>query len=221
MATYTLTLSDGGFDPAFSGDLNDFKDEIIANISASITSSDVLFGRVGNPMPPVDGTWTFPWLDNGVWKRYSGGTFVPVTLKVGDATHTTVLGGIPTADRNILFPDKSGTVALTTDVYSRPTTVLTGTTPVVDWSTSDNFYELLTANTTFDVGGATSFSLPGQTITIATARSSNVTPTFTGVSWTGGTQPASVYTSGTTTDLWGFKNIAGTIYGTLLAANLS
>lgn len=211
MATLNVTFTDGGFPANFSGDLNAFKDAIIQYLVGNIDSSNIILGKIGGSAPVAD---VGPWLDNGIWKSWNGSAYAPTKIYIGDATANVAIFNTAalTANRTITFPDKDGTIALTSDLFNgRATTVLTGTTPTIDWSTSNNYYELLTGNTTI----AMTKSVAGQKIFVSLVNSgTSYTVTWTGVSWPGGTTPTQTASG---TDLYILQNVAGTIYGRQLA----
>ncbi len=214
MPDLPVPLTDTGFPDPFVGDAQAFKDAWFAHIGATISSDNLLFGQIGGSAPLTNiGLW-LDTVGGGVLKYWktADSAYVPVKVDIGNNTDTvTLLAATLTADRTATFPNKTGTVALTSDVFTpRATVVLTGTTPTIDWSVSNSFFINLTGNTTF----ASSNSQPGQEIMVAVAQPSSHTITFTGVLFPGGS--ADAVASGTT-DLFIIRNTAGSLYGQQLA----
>lgn len=201
-----ITPVDAGFPANFSGNLEAFKNAIIANLSFTAPDDTVMAGRVGGAAPTSN---VGPWLDSGVWKVWSGSAYVPAAIVVGDSGHQArlIAPGL-TADRDYTLPDRTGVIATTDDLYGgRPAVILTGTTPDIDWSASNNFYQSISANTTYKFLNG----IPGQEIFVVVVATGAFTATFpTTVSWGTGTTIAQTSTG---TDVYIFKNVAGAVYG--------
>lgn len=206
MATQTITFTDGGFPNNFSGNLEDFKNAIIDNLIGTIDSDNIIMGKIGGTAPTSN---IGLWLDQQTVKVWSGSSYVPAKIVFGGSTNqvTFTTSGV-TANRTITFPDKDGTVALTSDVYGgRATIILGAVTPQnIDWSLSNNFYKAPVANNVFNMIN----SLPGQKISFIINATGTITMTFNGVSFPTGLD---IVQTASGVDLWEFKNIAGTIYG--------
>jgi hypothetical protein len=145
-----------------------------------------------------------------VWKYWNGTAYTPFKVWVGDPNHVVQLNADSlTTNRVQNLQDKDGTIALTSDLFSgRPTQILSGATPSIDWSSSGTYSILLSANTTF----TSTLSQPGQEIYIAITNPSTYTVTWpSNFTWPGGTPPTQSVTN--KTDLYRLKNVAGTIYG--------
>jgi hypothetical protein len=217
MATFTFSFGTSGFPTTFVDDLAAFKDAFAASLTASISTDNLLTGKIGGSAPTSD---IGPWFDVSggyVWKRWNGSAYVPIDLKLGNGSfNLTLVAGTLTANRTVLFQNDDGTVAYLDDVYNKRTTVvITGTTPNVDWSASETFFYSLTANRTFTMSN----SLPSQEIALAVSATGAFTITWpTDVVWAGGTPPAQTSTA---TDVYIFTNIGGTIYGRREIANAS
>lgn len=213
MPTYPLTFSDSGFPDPFTGSDQDFVDAFLQYLSASISSNNLLLGQIGGTMPVSN---VGPWLDGNVWKIWDGSTYVPATQQISNSGFTITFGAETlTGDRTPQFQDKSGTVAMLSDVYDgRGTIVLPSTsTPEFDWSQSFSFYKSMSANNT------ASFSnyLPGQTIHVLISHVGTNTMTWPSyVKWEGGSEPAQTPSG---VDLYEFFNLAGTIYGKQVGAD--
>jgi hypothetical protein len=199
----------------FSGTLQDFQSRFLLNLHGHIADTQVLAGQIGGAQPTTN---VGPWLNNDVWYVWNGAEYVPTSVKVGGAGYTVQLSSPTTVGTGLsttlssnvqTLQDKSGTVALLDDVYTgRAVTVLTGTTPTIDWSQGHNFFELLTGNTTIKVAN----SIDGQKIVVA-LRNSGTSYTVTwpsSIFWTGGSAPTQTASK---TDLYVLRNIGGSIFG--------
>lgn len=208
-----ITLTNSGFPVDFSGNLESFKDAIASSLIGNVDSSNLILGKVGGSMPSSD---IGPWLDNRTWKAWNGSTYAPMKIVVGNATNQVTFDAAAlTADRTITFPDKGGTLALTSDLNGGRETVIVSSN-VIDWSLSNNFFKAMGADVTFSQIN----SVAGQEVTLAVVKTgpTNFTATFGSlISWPTGTQPAqTTWTAGTVTDLWIFKNVGGTKYGRII-----
>lgn len=214
MAIDDLTFVDTGFPDPFNGDVQDLVDAFVANLAASVNSTNYILGQVGGSAPLTD---IGPWLDGDTWKVFVTSAYVPATLKLTSGSFTTTFSSQTlTANREVQFQDKAGIVAMTSDVYAgRGTHVVTGTSAVLDWSLFSSFFQSITANTTVILNS----TLPGQTVTYLVSATGAFTLFFAaGVQWAGGAQPVQTSTG---VDLYEFHNSAGTIYARRIAANLS
>ncbi len=126
-----------------------------------------------------------------------------------------------TGSHDMVFQDKTGTIANLIDIYApRSTTILTGATPSIDWSTTFDFFELLSANTTFTFAN----KLDGETITVCLQNLGTAfTATWPTLKWPGGTPPTMPISTGTpggsAIGIYTFRDIHGTIYGELVNAS--
>lgn len=207
-----VTFTTGSF--AFlGGGPEDLKDAIVAGLRATIPSDNLLLGQIGGTQPAL-GSGVVLWFNNGSWYYHvGGGVYQPVLIKVGTGTFTVTLAqpGTPyAANRTQTLQDKTGIIALTSDVYNpRPTITLSAaTTMVADWSASFSFYhQLVITGTLIQLANG----LPGQEIKIVVynATSSAFTLTFpTYVSVIGGTaMPFTPTHPGT--DMYIIRNVAG------------
>lgn len=212
MATQ-ITFTDTGFPgTTFSGTVQDLVDAFLQYLGGTIPdpgAGSVLVGQIGGSAPVAD---VGPWLDNRTWKVWNGSAYKPAVLAIGDATNVITFAGSPTAARTQTFQDKTGTVALTSDVFApRASIDLSAVSHAIDWSTSFSFFETIGANTVFTSAN----SLPGQSAVVRiTASGADRTATFpTSFLWdaAGGASPFTVQSG--TTDLFLLKNVGGTIYG--------
>ena len=205
MPDLVLTPVDNGFPVNFSGTLEQFKDAIIQYTTLTVDADSVVEGRVGGAAPTDH---TIPWLDGRVWKAWDGSAWTALDVIISNGGHNVELSAATlTADRDIIFPNKDGTVALTADLFGATSSMIIPGTNIIDWSESNNFYRSISANTTFTFKN----SVPGQEIAVIIVATGSYTTTFP-ANWSGShAQTASG------TDLYIFKNVAGVIYGRQLA----
>lgn len=207
--------------PDFRGDLQDFQERFLLNLTGKISETQVLIGQVGGAMPTTN---IGPWLNNDTWYIWNGASYVPTTVKIGGNGYVVQLAPTPTSiapgsgtasnflpDRTQILQDKDGTIALTSDIYQgRAAVTLTGSTPTIDWNLGHHFVETLPANTTIKMIN----SQDGQSIVVAlrnNATSFTVTwPTTPAIYWSGGSAPTQTASK---TDLYLFYNIGGSIFG--------
>lgn len=205
MSAVTLTLAPSAFSVNPAWTIEQYHQALIASISSSTTSSLVMLGQVGGSAPVSN---VGPWLNGTTWFAWNGSTYVPATIKVGDATYQITLAGTPTVNRTITLPDASGTLALTSDTTRATVSPTVSATTTIDWSLSNSFAIALDKNITI----ANTNSLSGQEISIAIYNPAAWTVTWPGsVSWSGGTAPTQ--TTGAKTDVYRLCNIGGTVYG--------
>lgn len=206
MSTVNLLLVPSVFSSNPTWTLEQFHQALIASITTSTTSSNVILGQVGGILPVSN---IGPWLNGTTWFSWNGSTYVPATIKVGGATYQVTLAATPTANRTITLPDKDGTLATTDDLNTgRGTTTLSGAGPNMDWSLTGSFALSLTANTTLTVSN----SLPGQIVQFAIYNPASWTFTWpASINWSGGVAPTAP--ASTKTDVHELKNIGGVIYG--------
>lgn len=210
--TAPIVFADGGFPDPFTGTPEDFRAAFFMWITSTVVidgPGGIILGQVGGSQPLTDiGAWLNSDGD-GSWYHWDGvSTYVPDSVLIGNSTHfvnlvAPGLGG----DRTATFPDKDGIVAFTTDIYvPRPTIALSGTTPVIDWSTTNSFFINITAPTTF----TSNLSLPSQVVFIAVTNGGGTTLTWP----TEFLFPAPGYVPVVTgqTDLFVLRNIAGTVH---------
>jgi hypothetical protein len=204
----------------FSGTLQDFQDRFLLNLRGSIDETQVLTGQIGGPPPTQD---VGPWLNGTTWHIWNGSEYVPSMVKIGGAGYVVQLGDYTTSgdgasllpDRFQTLQDKDGTVALLSDIYAgRPTIVLSGATPTIDWSLSNNFTQVLPSNITVSMKN----SQPGQEVVVTlknNATSYTVTWAATpAIFWPAGTPPSQTASK---TDMYILKNIGGSILGRQVA----
>ncbi len=217
MANYTFSFTTSGLPSTFVGTVDALIAAWTASLGATISSSNVLLGAVQSSTPAAALT---PWLDTSVpaWKVWNGTAYVPVLIKLGTSAHQITFDTDSlSANRTVSFQDKDGIVAYLDDVYSRrPTSIIPAGSPsTIDWSLSETFYKLISINQVFNMSN----SLPGQEIDVII--DSTGTPSL-GNTWNAvqfGTAPFTQTSGGK--DWYHFSNIAGTIYGTQAAADLS
>lgn len=208
MTTVTLAPAASAFSPNPTWTVEQYHQALIASITTSTTSSNVVLGQVGGTTPASN---VGPWLSDTAWYVWNGSAYVPSTIKVGGATYQVTLAGTPTANRTITLQDKDGTLATLDDIRTgQGTTTLSGTSVTVDWSLSDSFALSLSGNTTV----AMSNSQPGQVKRVAIYNSSTHTVTWSGVAWPSGSAP--VQTTGGKSDIYILSNIGGSIFGRFL-----
>lgn len=198
-----IKFQDGTF-TFTSGDPEDLKDAIVSGLQAVVDGDYIIPGRIGGAQP-TDGR---VWLNDGAWYYFDGALYRPIKIKVGNTSFQIELISNPTADRTQTLQNKTGTIALTSDIYTpRPTVEVFGTTPNLDWSASNSFFETIGANIVVSFTN----SLPGQEIDfVVNANSPSRTVTF----------PSSVYPVGGAlvpqtapgVDRYHLSNIAGQIY---------
>lgn len=98
----------------------------------------------------------------------------------------------------------------TKTLYSDVTTISVAT---IDCSLGNNFTQAITGNKTYTFTNFTA----GQVVNVAiTSTSGSPVVTWTGVTWSGGSQPTQTTTSGKT-DLWSFIKVGSTIYGSVIS----
>ena len=210
-----ITFTADPLPPDFSGNLQDFQTRFLLNLRGKIADTQVLTGQIGGARPISN---IGPWLNNGTWYVWNGSEYVPTTVRVGGAGYVVQLGDYTTVGDSVMsvlptntqhLQDKDGVVALTSDVYvGRPAVVLSGTTPVIDWSKGHHFVQTLSGNTTPTMVN----SQDGQRI-VYSARNNATSYTFTWpvyIFWSGGAAPAQTASK---TDLWVFENIGGSVFG--------
>jgi len=198
----------------FSVTLQDFQDRFLANLRGEIPDSQVLAGQSGGTRPTSD---VGPWFNGQAWHVWNGSEYVPSPIKIGSGGYVIQLGDYTTVgdsdsilpDRVQTLQDKDGTVALLSDVYEgRPTISLSGATPMIDWSLSDSFTEVLPSNIVVSMKN----SQPGQEIVVTfknNATAYTVTwPSAPPIFWPTGSAPAQTASK---TDMYILKNIGGSI----------
>lgn len=224
MALLPLTFSDSSFPDPFSGTQQDLVQAFVDNLTATVNENNLLLGQIGGTKPITDvGIW-LDTSDGSIWV-WDGAAYTPATVKLGNATDSiTLSAGTLTADRTILLPDEDGTVALLSDIYvPRPTIVVTGAAPSLDWSATETFF-LSMPNS--DVLATIANSVPSQTVRLVATNSTGSTHQMgiDGVTW------ATLPTPNTglpplipTAQTWMMEltNDAGTTYGRVIGANYS
>lgn len=206
MPNLTLTFSDSGFPDPFVGTPQQFKVAFITYLSATIPSDNLLFGQIGGTAPADH---TLLWLDNGVLKYWNSAIWQPIITQLGNSAHIlSFTAATLTADRTVTFQDKDGIVALTSDVFTpRATTILSGATPALDWSTTNSFFISLTVNAVF----TSTLSQPGQEIMVAITQPASWTVTWPATFLFPAATPFTQVATGQT-DLFVIRNVAGSIY---------
>jgi hypothetical protein len=211
--TIAITFSDAGFPlTTFSGSVQALIDEFVANLSGTIPDQSLVPGQVGGIAPVTN---IGAWLDGEVWKCWDGvSSYVPTLVQVGNNSHVVQFQATLTGDRTLTLQDKSGIMALTSDVFNPRNSInLATTTPAhtIDWQNSFSYFDSISADTTYTSVN----SLPGQRLVIALTVTGTHTPTFPAeFQWLGGSPPGAIV--GTKTDLIILDNISGTVYGQLL-----
>jgi hypothetical protein len=204
----------------FQGTLEDFRTRFITNLRGTISRTQVLVGQIGGSEPLSN---IGPWLNIDTWYVWNGSDYVPTTLKVGNSTYQVTLSNEFTGVKGIVpdkvqtLQDKSGVIALLSDVYEGRPSIIMGYDPpgvsTLDWGAGSHFFLLLTSNTTIKSINM----LDGQDVIVAirnAASSFTVTwPTF--IFWTGGTPPVQSVTN--KTDLYILSNIGGSVFGRQIA----
>jgi hypothetical protein len=141
---------------------------IVARMSATIDSGNVVFGQLGGTqpggaLPGVNGQAGL-WFGNpvvgghGYWNDWNAdaATYLPIPVLCGQYVNnvlrtTNFVCGAVTANQTVTTPDKSGTLALTSDiVQALGTQTLPGSgTQTIDWSTPNPpVYIVMTGNVT-------------------------------------------------------------------------
>lgn len=198
----------------FSGTLQDFQSRFLDNLRGTISETQVLIGQVGGAQPLTN---VGPWLNNDTWYYWNGVEYVPMAIRIGQSAYTVKLGGNTTSgdSKSLVLPDfvqtlqdKDGTIALLSDVYvGRPAVTLTGTTPTIDWSQGHHFVQTLSGNTTMKMSNMQD----GQRIAVKLANSgTSYTVTWPNYVFWPSTAPTQTANK---TDIYTFRNIAGTIIG--------
>lgn len=205
MSTITLTLTPSAFSVTPTWTVEQFHQALAASLSVSTTSSNVVLGQVGGSAPLSD---IGPWLHDTTWFAWDSvsSSYKPATIKIGGATFQVTLSGAPTAARTIAFPDATGTLALTTDINRATVAPTVSATTTIDWSLSNSFAIALDKNITI----ANSNSLSGQEIEISIYNPAAWTVTWPASVHFSGAAP--VQTTGSKTDRYFLRNVAGTIY---------
>jgi hypothetical protein len=200
----------------FSGSLQDFQNRFLANLHGTIQDTAVLIGQVGGSKPTSN---IGPWLNTDIWYIWNGDDYVPTTIKIGGNQYTVTLtnefaqefGIIP--DKVQTLQDKTGVIALMSDIFQgRPTVILTGTTPTIDWNVSNSFSHILPGNSTYKITNVQD----GLEVAIAVKN--------TGTSYTA-TWPSTIFWAGTTpptqtankTDMYILKGIGGSVFARQIA----
>jgi hypothetical protein len=106
-----------------------------------------------------------------------------------------------------------------TGTYSE--TVLSGVGPTLDWNSNEAYRIALTGSTTMAFSNVDASTNVGKTITVVAVNGGAYTLDFPGsVEWAGGTAPT--MTSGASKkDIFRFTNSNGTVYGEVVAQDLS
>lgn len=216
MSNLNLVFSDSGFPDPFVGDTQDEVAAWAANLGATVTTDTFLYGAAQGSAPAGNigpGTSSL-WLNTttgalSFWQS----AWKPLLIIIDDGSgHTLTLSSATLgASRTINFPDKSGTVAYTDDIYTpRATTVnsAAGATPVIDWSATNSFEFTLSANASF----TQTLSQPGQTafVVIKQPAGQSYTVAFPNVIFPN--TPGLTQVATNTKDFFVFRNTAGTIY---------
>lgn len=211
-----ITFTSDPLPADFSGTLEDFRQRFLINLHGSISETQVLIGQINGAKPLTNAG---PWLNNDTWYIWNGTDYVPATIKVGGADYQVTLSnqfaGTPDLlpDKIQTLQDRDGVIALLSDVYEgRPTVILTGTTPVIDWGLGHHFFGLLEGHTTPQLINAKD----GQKIAVAFRNGA----TAYGITW-----PANIFWAGGTptqsvtnkTDLYIIRNIGGSLLGRQIA----
>lgn len=215
MAIYNLTFNSTALPADWSGTLEEFRQAILASLTATISTDNIVNGQVGGSPPVSD---IGPWFNDGQWYYYNTSVvnqYIPVPVSVGDPTSPFVvsLGALLSSDKSQTFQDADGVIALTSDVYTpRATQTLTGSSPfTMDFSLSNSFKLTTSANFTLKITN----DVPGQITQLAVVNSGGgaITPTM----------PANVRSvsianiAAGKTDVFVFRNVGGTIYAEQLA----
>ena len=212
MSTVTLSLTASAFSITPTWTVEQFHQALAASLSAGTTTSNVMLGQVGGSAPLSN---VGPWLNGTTLFAWNSGssTYVPATIKIGDATNQITLAGTPTANRTITIPDATGTLALTSDINRATVSPTLAATVNIDWSLSNSFAIPLDRNITI----TNSNSLSGQEIQVTIYNPAAAVWT---VAWGADVHYVSTPTQSTNnkTDNYWLRNVAGTICGRYLQA---
>lgn len=224
-------ITSGKFPLNFSGTFAEYYAAFRDRLSGYIPDNKVITGYNGRTPINVNlGPWIRPDPDYVgpnpplEWWSYIDGAYSPSPKRVGDSNFYVEFQASPAVNRNLTVQDKSGTVALTYDLYvPQPTIILTGAAPRIDWTVSKTFIHRLTANTVYTMNPA--LGVPGQSILVTIQNNGTAfTAAFpVAVRWEGGTMPAVPAGSAgvNAAGIYELVNIAGIVCGTLLLSSVA
>ncbi len=178
---------------AFAGDLQQTL-SLFATRLHGVFSGNVLTGQVNGSAPTSD---MGIWINGNVLYNWNPteARYLPIPLAIGRVATSggpiviTSIQSNATANRTLYTPDKSGTIATTSDVFKgQPTQSLGGATPTVDWNIdARDFYLTLTANAT--IGMSNMADGQDKRVWVENPASATYTASFPNVIWAGGAAP--------------------------------
>lgn len=137
----------------------EYANALVARLTLSISSGSVIFGQLGGtePVSPLSGNGAYPglWISGHViydWNS-SNSKYLPIPVVAaqlisGTIFSTEIACGAFTASTIVTTPDKSGTMALLSDLTTFVgTQTPSGASITLDWSLKKPAYVLLGANT--------------------------------------------------------------------------
>jgi hypothetical protein len=140
----------------WQGDLQQLLDLFAQHLVGTL-NGNVLVGQMNGSAPTSNiGVWV-----NGnvlyTWNTDEG-RYLPLPLAIGrvytgGVLNLTKIFALATTDRTLYTPDKTGTLAVTSDIFGeKATQSLGGTSPVLDWNIeARHYYITLSGNTTLSV----------------------------------------------------------------------
>lgn len=141
-----LEITSGNLPSNYQGDFDDYFTAVQNRLKAVVPDNQVLTGYMGDTAPNVD---IGPWFSVNYWKSWYSGTYKPSVYSAGYPYSVSLRANV-SANRTQTVQDKSGVVALLYDVFvPRPTVILSGPNPNIDWSLGENFIYRMPGNATF------------------------------------------------------------------------
>ncbi len=225
MADLTITATVGTFPSGASYNVQQFANAFAQRLILSIPSTNVVFGQLGGTEPtgalPGNGATSGLWWDGAAWRSWntSSSKYLPISPIAGNYYNgtlyeaTLICSNVASNTTLTLPTDKSGTIALTSDVpVLSGTQTLSGTSITLDWHQKQPAYLVLTGNATINHANQSDGQI--QDLWLEN-NATSYTVTVNGTTWPNNTAP--VMTTATAThrkiDRWRFYSQGGTATG--------